>query len=175
MAEEKKEKWLNYLSLTTISIAVCATLSTFKGGGYSTKGMLNQSKASDQWAFFQAKSIKSELCENQKSMLELETNNTALNIDKEKLQKKIEECDKKIAKYTDDKAKIKKDAEDFEALRDEAKKHSEVFGWAVIFLQLSILLSSVAALLKKKPVWYVSIVLGAIGIIYFVNGFLLFF
>ncbi|MEI6088566.1 MAG: DUF4337 domain-containing protein, partial [Bacteroidota bacterium] len=31
MAEEKKEKWLNYLSLTTILIAVCAPLSTFKG------------------------------------------------------------------------------------------------------------------------------------------------
>ena len=28
MAEEKKEKWLNYLALTTVIFAVCATLST---------------------------------------------------------------------------------------------------------------------------------------------------
>jgi hypothetical protein len=28
MAEEKKEKWLNYLALTTVILAVCATLST---------------------------------------------------------------------------------------------------------------------------------------------------
>jgi hypothetical protein len=33
MAEEKKETWLNYLALTTVILAVCATLSTFKGGG----------------------------------------------------------------------------------------------------------------------------------------------
>lgn len=30
MTESKKEKWLSYLSITTIVIAVCATLSTFK-------------------------------------------------------------------------------------------------------------------------------------------------
>ena len=35
MAEEKKEPWLNYLALTTVIFAVCATLSTFKGGGFS--------------------------------------------------------------------------------------------------------------------------------------------
>lgn len=28
MAEEKKETWLNYLALTTVIFAVCATLST---------------------------------------------------------------------------------------------------------------------------------------------------
>ncbi len=38
MAEEKKEKWLNYLALATVILAVCATLSTFKGGGFSLEG-----------------------------------------------------------------------------------------------------------------------------------------
>jgi Domain of unknown function (DUF4337) len=58
MAEEKKEPWLNYLALTTVILAVCATLSTFKGGGFSTRSVLSQTQASDQWAFYQAKSIK---------------------------------------------------------------------------------------------------------------------
>jgi len=35
MAEEPKEKWLNYIALTTVILAVCATLSTFKGACYS--------------------------------------------------------------------------------------------------------------------------------------------
>ena len=34
MADEKKEPWLNYLALTTVVLAVCATLSTLKGGGF---------------------------------------------------------------------------------------------------------------------------------------------
>jgi len=58
MAEEKKETWLNYLALTTVILAVCATLSTFKGGGYSTRSVMSQTQASDQCAYFQAKSIK---------------------------------------------------------------------------------------------------------------------
>lgn len=72
MAEEKKEKWINYLALTTVILAVCATLSTFKGGDYSTKSVLSQAQASNQWAFFQAKSIKGNLYEIQKEKIELE-------------------------------------------------------------------------------------------------------
>ncbi len=48
MAEEKKEPWLNYLALTTVILAVCATLSTFKAGGFSTRSVLSQSHAANQ-------------------------------------------------------------------------------------------------------------------------------
>jgi hypothetical protein len=41
----------------------------------------------------------------------------------------------------------------YEALHDDAQKHAQIFGIAVIFLQIAILLSSTAALMKKKPVW----------------------
>ena len=72
MAEEKKETWLNYLALTTVILAVCATLSTFKGGGFSTRSVMSQTQASDQWAYFQSKSIKSYIYEMQRDKLELE-------------------------------------------------------------------------------------------------------
>ena len=32
MAEEQKEPWVNRMALATVVLAVCATLSTFKGG-----------------------------------------------------------------------------------------------------------------------------------------------
>lgn len=72
MTEDKKEKWMNYLAMTTVIFAVCATLSTFKGGGYGSKALLNQTNASDQWAFYQSKSIKSALTKNQKDNIELQ-------------------------------------------------------------------------------------------------------
>ena len=75
MAEEKKEPWLNYLALTTVIFAVCATLSTLKGGGFSTRAVMSQSQASDQWSYFQAKSIKGYLYELQKEKLELDLKN----------------------------------------------------------------------------------------------------
>ena len=48
------------------------------------------------------------------------------------------------------------------------------FRAAVIFLRIAILLSSIAALMKKKPVWILGLITGAIGVFYFINGFLLF-
>lgn len=32
MVEEQKEHWLNQMALATVILAVCATLSTFRGG-----------------------------------------------------------------------------------------------------------------------------------------------
>jgi len=42
-------------------------------------------------------------------------------------------------------------------------------------LQIAILLSSIAALMKKKVLWMLGVGTGSIGVIYFANGFLLFF
>lgn len=176
MAEEKKENWLNYLALTTVVFAVCATLSTFKGGGFSTRSVLAQSQASDQWAYFQSKSIKAYLYELQKDKLELESKTGKLPAPlKEEYLKRIDFYAKKISKYEGEKAKIEKDAKGLEGVRDEAQKHSQAFGMAVIFLQIAILLSSIAALMKKKFVWILGILTGFFGIVHFVNGFLLFF
>jgi hypothetical protein len=177
MAEEKKEKWLNYLALTTVIFAVCATLSTFKGGGFSTRSVLAQSQASDQWAFYQAKSIKGYLYELQKEKLDFEIKGGAQKLPKSlvaEYKEKIDSYSKKIKKYDTEKAKIEKDAKNLESLRDMSQKHSQAFGMAVIFLQIAILLSSIAALLKKKIVWTLGLVTGVLGIVYFINGFFLF-
>ena len=72
MADDKKEPWLNYLALTTVILAVCATFSTFRGGGFSTQRILNQNLASDVWSQYQSKSIKGYLNQMSKDKLELE-------------------------------------------------------------------------------------------------------
>ena len=72
MADDTKAAWLNWLAITTIIFSACATLSTFKGGGYSTKAVLAQSTASDQWAYYQAKSVKQHTCELQRDAFELQ-------------------------------------------------------------------------------------------------------
>jgi hypothetical protein len=179
MTEEKKEKWTTYLAITTVLFAVCATLSTFKGGGFSTRSLMNQSKASDLWAFFQAKSTKSYLFELQKERMELDKQilpKTKDGIESAaKFQDKIDKYDAKIKQYEKDKEEIKKTAEDYESEINTFKQHSSLFGMAVIFLQVAILLSSIAALMKKRPIWILSLAVGIVGIFYFLDGFLLFF
>ncbi len=178
MAEDKKEKWPTYMAISTVIIVVCATLSTFKGGGYSTRSLMNQTLASDQWAYFQSKSVKGYLFEMQKENLELQNQqNGKLQASAElmaKYQEKIDTYTKKVKQYELEKEEITKKARAYEAERDMCKLHGSGFGIAVIFLQISILLSSISALAKKKYVWFISLGVGLIGIFYFADGFFLF-
>jgi len=178
MTTDKKENWLTYMAITTVLIAVAATLSTFKGGGYSTRSLLNQTKASDQWAFFQSKSIKSYLYDARRENLELQVESLEKQKDNESTIKKYRELAEdyklKVKKYEEEKESISKVATSFEALRDESKIHSDKFGIGVIFLQISILLSSIATLSKKRFVWICGLIFGAIGIFFFLDGFFLF-
>jgi len=177
MAEEKKEQWLNYLALTTVIFAVCATLSTFKGGGFSTKSIMSQSQASDQWAAYQSKSIKSYLYQMQAEKLELDLASlpTATQLQlSEKYNQTINDYRAKVEKYNQEKEELRTMAKGFEANRDEAQIHSHAFSLAVIYLQISILLSSIAGLLKKKGIWLFGILCGALGLVFFADGFLVF-
>jgi thiamine kinase-like enzyme len=167
------------MAITTILIAVAATLSTFKGGGFSTRSLLNQTLASDQWAFFQSKSIKKDIydmrienLEIQVALLDKQKGNEALI---QKYNGMISDYTQKVKTYESEKEAISKDAKGLEKLRDDSKLHSAKFGIAVIFLQISILLSSIATLSKKRFVWISGLILGVIGILYFIDGFFLFF
>lgn len=177
MAEEKKEPWLNFLALTTVVFAVCATLSTLKGGGFSTRSVMSQAQASDQWSYYQAKSIKGYIYELQREKLELDLKNMKAGASRSltaDYEKRITAYKEKIERYDKEKEEIKKKAEDLEKKRDDAQKHSGAFGMAAMFLQIAILLSSIAALMKQKYFWFIGMAGGSIGIVYFLNGFFLF-
>lgn len=178
MADDKKEPWLNWLALTTVILALCATMATFKGGGYSTKSVLTQTQASDQWAYYQAKSIKGYLYELHRDKLQLELKAMGPTFSPGAVSdysNRIETALAKISKYEEEKTEIQKKAKALEDFRTECGAHSAAFGMGVIFLQIAIVLSSIAALLKKKMLWYGGMAVGLIGIVHFINGFFLFF
>lgn len=175
MAEEKKEPWLNYLALTTVVFAVCATLSTLKGGGFSTRSVISQAQASDQWAYYQAKSIKGYIYDLQREKLELELRNIGTGGSRAAAGdyvKKISSYKEKSERYDTEKEEIRLKAEELEKQRDEAQRHSgSSFGLAAMFLQVAILLSSIAALMKQKYFWFIGVAGGCLGLVYFFNGF----
>ncbi len=174
-ADKEKDKWLNYLSITTILIALCATLSTFMGGQHSGSSVDSQMQASDQWAFFQSKSLKEYLYTVQLDNLKTQLISTPPGAAYDSITKHINEYTSNVAKYKTEKDQISSEAKRLEAIRDDSQKHGAAFELAIVFLEVSILLSSIAALIKVKPIWYLSMVPGLIGIIYFINGFLLLF
>ncbi len=178
MAEEKKDPWLNYLALTTVILAVCATLSTFKGGGFSTRSVIAQAQASDQWAYYQAKGIKGNLYDIERERLQFELDSlpvSASPAQREHYQAQLTKVGDKAARYATERKDIEKEARRLEAERDAAQRQGKPFGVAVIFLQVAILISSIAGLFKRKLIWLAALPVGLLGLVYFADGFFLFF
>jgi hypothetical protein len=174
MAEEHKEPWLNYLAITTVILAVFATLATYNGGKYSTKAVIAQNQATSQWAYYQAKSIKGYNYELQCDKLELDLKamppEQATRV-QDDFRKKIDSYKAKIARYDEEKSDIQKEAKALEEFRNDCQCHGKYFGYGIIFLQIGILLCAVAGFTKNKYLWYASIALGLIGIYFFAMGF----
>jgi len=173
MADETREPWLNHMALTTVVLAVCATLSTFKGGSYSTLSVISQAQSSDQWSFYQAKSTKQHLYELQVDQLQLQALALAPgNPAHAAFDAKIADYQRQITRYNGEKKELQDKAKGLEQQRDDAKAHGKPFGLAVIFLQVAILLNSIAGLLKAKRVWWTAIPVALVGVVMFANGFL---
>ena len=160
--KEKRERWTKYVSLTMVAIA------TLKGGGFSTRTLkemneatFNQTQASDQWSYFEAKSIKQNLYE-----IELEHLNAAPSPDAAVVAK----MKAKVDKYEKDKTDITALAKKYEEARDAARKnativaeHSKQMGLAITFFQVAIALGAMCLIVKKKPLWTASMIFGALA------------
>ena len=168
--KEKREAWTKYVSLTIVIIAVLAAIATQWAGKYSSRTLakLNdatfyQAKASDQWSYYQAKSIKQNLYEISRSQI-----NPGANGDAAKLHKDFED---KVAKYEKDKADITAEAKQQETLRDEARnaanassKLGSEMGLAVSLFSVSIAMASICLVTKKQPLWFIAMALAALAV-----------
>jgi len=175
MTADVQEKWFKWVALTTTILAVCAAFGSLKGGGYSTQVQLMTTQESNQWSFYQAKSLKLHLGEMERDLLTVEllkNNAPAVNV---AIQEKIKDLDKNISRYNKEKDVIKDQAETLVSQQGVLKRHGGNFGFAVMFFQIAIMLSAIGSLLKQRAAWLFGLLIGAAGIIYFINGFFLFF
>ncbi|HEY0194573.1 MAG TPA: DUF4337 family protein [Kofleriaceae bacterium] len=165
--------WTRYLSLSTAIIAVFAAVASLESGARSneailekSEAMLNQSRASDQWAYFQAKGLKATLSEGE-AMIVADTKpavSTKLAADAVRYRKESEEIQKSARELED---KVKDNNERSEALME----HHHRFAIAVTLLQVAIALSAIAALTRRRPLWALGLVVGLGGLGMFGFGF----
>jgi len=167
--KEKRERWTKYVSLTMVVIAVTAAIATLKGGGFSTRTLkdmneatFNQTQASDQWSFYQAKSIKQNLYDIELDHLTAAPSPDAAAVAKMKA---------KVDKYDKDKADITALAKKYEAARDAARKnamvsaeHAKQMGLSITLFQVAIALGAMCLIVKKKPLWFAAMILGALAV-----------
>jgi hypothetical protein len=167
--EVATQTWKNriptFIAITTLLLAVCATLASFKAAGYGNKMVLAQSQASDQWAFYQAKSIKETAYQTQRDAMELASRSGS--VDAAAYREKIAVYDKEVTRYQKEKNEIMAAAKKLEAARDLDQKHNANFGQSLIWLQIGILFSSLASISKNHLYWYAGTISGIAGVVAF--------
>jgi hypothetical protein len=177
LSDQNQEKWITWLALTTAAMAVFAAITTLYVGKYSAKAILFQGQETNQWGYYQAKSIKGYLYETQLERLELEKISDMQKSNGEasgKREKTINHYTETIQRYDREKAEIKGKAEDFTKQKAHAQDRAGNFGYSLIFLQAAIMLSSVAALTKKKPLWYFGLAMVSGWVFFFLDAVFLF-
>ncbi|HEX9291932.1 MAG TPA: DUF4337 domain-containing protein [Anaeromyxobacteraceae bacterium] len=174
-AAPPRERWMQWVALTTTVLAVCAAISALKGGGYSTKVQLSTTQEANRWSHFQAKSIKQHAVELHRDDLELAQLEARTPEAQRLAGERIARAKAEIARYDQEKGAIKLEADAIQKEEGELKQHGQAFGLAVMLLQIAIMLSSVGALMKRPAMWVVGLVFGSGGLFYMANGFWLFF
>ncbi len=177
--EERREKaFTRRVALVTAVYAVALAVAALGGNSYGREMLLAQQKASDQWAFYQARSIREHQYRGQKLRLDLDLADRGPAM-KPFARAKAEELLRKFTdeekRYNVSKEPIKAEAEKLEHERERAETRVFNFEYAEVFLQISIVLASVSILAASRLMFTVSVVAALAGAVLAVNGFTLLF
>jgi hypothetical protein len=161
------------------------------GGGNATDDMVHGNiKASDTWAFYQAKNVRQTEYKIAADRLTLELADPTISPQaRTAAVAQLAKYQETIARYDDEpdpaapgdslrgegKKQLAAQARGYEALRERASEQDGNFDYSETFLQLAIVLGSVAILASSRKVLAFSLVLGVIGAILLINGFALLF
>ncbi|HIJ95011.1 MAG TPA: DUF4337 domain-containing protein [Desulfuromonadales bacterium] len=172
-----KEKWQGWLALSTAIMAVLAALTTLYMGKYSSRAIMSQGQESDQWAFYQAKSIKGHTFEVNLKVLELQYQ-AQKGLPPEvaaEYQKTMKKYSDEIKRYDGEKKEIKDKAEGIAKVKLKAQEMGGDFAYALIFLQIALMLSSIASLTKRHYLWYIALICNIGWLFFFLDAWLLFY
>ena len=164
-AKAKAERWTRWAALSTALLALLAAQATSKAGAFSgraakdlSEATFNQTKASDEWSFYQAKAQKQSLVEMEIRLL------------KDAQPAELAALTAKSARYEKEKAEIKVEAEKFEKVRDELRADAErstnlsgKFNQAVQSFQLALAVAGICLLTKKRWLWVLNLAVGVYG------------
>jgi hypothetical protein len=167
-AEGKKDKWTLYVALSTAMMAVLAAVAGLLAGHHANEALVERVKASDNWSFYQAKSLKQEILVNTDKILQ-----AVVTAGKGKGGTLAPSADhsKDIARYDKEKEAIKKQAEEAEhASEAHLAKHVPLAS-AVTAFQIAIAISAISILTRRRNLWYAGLALTAVGCGFLAQGF----
>src|SRR3954447_11244876 len=152
-ASEHRSRWIVYLSFSTALIAVMAAIAALESGTLSNEALIEkneallaQAKASDQWSYYQAKSVKGAIYSSQAAVWQQSNPELAA-----KAQKEAERYSKEEEEISKAAKELEKQVEEKTELSSQSMEHHHRFAYSVTMFQISIALAAVAALSRQRP------------------------
>jgi hypothetical protein len=171
-AEAAGRRWTDHVARTTAVLAVLAAVASGAYANQFSHTILAQTEASDQWSYYQAKSIKKHISTGQ---LEMERAMTAGRPDLVPALARLEASAAAAAKrYEVELAEIKARAETLDAAKTRHQKQGDRFQYAFVVLQAGVVLSTIAASARRKELWLFAVLCGLAGLAMVANSYLLF-
>jgi hypothetical protein len=168
--EKKGGQFIRMIALTTALLAALAAIASLRAGAtvnealaLKTEATQLQARASDQWAYYQAKGIKGAVASATVSMWHAAGKTPPADVEA------------LVDRYASEQKAIADSARAREAERDARTEEAERlmhqhhgYAYAVAFFQIAIALGAVAALTRSRPVYALSLLSGAGGLVFFV-------
>jgi hypothetical protein len=154
------------VTFTMAVLAVVLAAVTLLGHRAHTEELLFQSKASDQWAYFQAKSIREHTYELFLDLLAV----TAVK-DPQKAARVIQKYGADVERYKDELKEIQTEAKTLESEVAHEQRRADRFDLGEVCLEAAIVIASLTLLTKRREFWQLGIVVAVAGLAIAVTGF----
>lgn len=156
------------VAVTLSILAVLVAIATLLGHRGSTEELMLQTKASDQWALFQAKNIRLHEMQSVADML-----GTFSPVDNEKAEALRERYLKEAERYEKEKDEASEQAKELEKERELVSRKTDRYEAGEVILEIALIICSLTLLTKKRFFWVSGIVLGLTGVCVALSGFLI--
>jgi hypothetical protein len=156
------------VSLTMAILAVLVAVVSLLGHRSHTEEILLQSKASDQWAFYQAKNIRRHTDEIFSDLTAVTTSNDPGALGRIRDKYKME-----ADRYKDEQTDIQAEARHIEDEVMTERRRANRFDLGEVFLEIALVITSITLLSGRRAFWFFGLLLGVVGIVVAASGLLI--
>jgi len=146
----------------TVTMAILAVLVAavgLLGHRAHTEELLNQTRATDTWAEYQAKSIREHSYELFLDLLAVTDFKNA-----ERVETAKQKYEKDVRRYKEDEEKLQEQARDLEKEVEHARHTANRFDLGEVCLEAGLVITSMTLLTRKQFYWKAGMTLGVLGL-----------
>jgi hypothetical protein len=156
------------VTFTMAVMAVALAATSLLGHRTHTEELLFQNKATDQWAYFQAKNIRRHTYE-----LFLDLLAVSAVKDTEQANKVKEKYSQELERYKREQKEIESEARTLESEVRLEQRRANRFDLGEVCLEAAIVIASLTLLTKRRLFWQLGVLMGVAGLAVALTGFLI--